>query len=71
MLLVSIARICEILPRAIFGDGGLHSEKFGLCIFCEKGFRIIRLFPSYLGGWIRGLAITSGRLLWPLGFLLL
>jgi hypothetical protein len=39
--------------------------------FREKGFRIIRLFPSYLGGWIRGLATTSGRLLWRLGFVLL
>jgi hypothetical protein len=67
----SIVRICEILPWAIFGDGNCIWKNSAYLFFREKGFRIIRLFPSYLGGWIRGLATTSGRLLWPLGFLLL
>jgi hypothetical protein len=56
----SIVRICEILPWAIFGDGNCIWKIRLIYFFREKGFRIIRLFPSYLGGWIRGLAITSG-----------
>jgi len=71
MPLVSIVRICEILPWAIFGDGDCIRKNSAYLSFREKSFRIIRLFPSYLGGWIRGLATTSGRLLWTLGFLLL